>query len=190
MSGRKLFLALSTLVCGTGSTFVRASASSWVCGTVTEMPVQSLALAAGAESRAEAASEEASGSMRMPSKAPFEARRMEISGILWFFMIFLLSVFKNSLRGKRRKMRSATKNIIPHPDGFCNPGLKKSIKKQLIHLWFMWRTQAPEKNFVKSRKKCFLLLTSEKNCGIMDSGMNRRSVTGIGLPVSPKILEK
>lgn len=128
MSGRKLFFALSTLVCGTGSTFVRASASSWVCGTVTEIPVQSLALAAGAESRAEAASEEASGLMRMPSKAPFEARRMEISGILCFFMIFLLSVFKNSLRVGRRKMRGATKNIIPHPDGFCNPGPKKNQK--------------------------------------------------------------
>lgn len=190
MSGRKLFFALSTLVCGTGSTFVRASASSWVCGTVTEMPVQSLALAAGAESRAEAASEEASGSMRMPSKAPFEARRMEISGILWFFMIFLLSVFKNSLRGKRRKMRGATKNIIPHPDGFCNPGLKKSIKKQLVNLQFILRTQANEKNFVKSRKKGILLLTIVRKYGIMDSGMNRRSVTGIGLPVSPKILEK
>lgn len=92
MSGRKLFFALSTLVCGTGSTFVRASASSWVCGTVTEIPVQSLALAAGAESRAEAASEEASGSMRMPSKAP--VRGAEDGNFGYFVFFHDLSPFR------------------------------------------------------------------------------------------------
>ena len=101
--------------------------------------------------------------MWMPSKAPFEARRMEISGILWFFMIFLLSVFKNSLRGKRRKMRGATMNIIPHPDGFCNPGLKKIPKKQLVNLQFILRTQANEKKLCKiAEKRNFVIDNREK----------------------------